>query len=130
MGDDDSPSSSPPTSPQTKSRSTSPVKVPRSYVWNHFARTDSGPVCNYCKKKYSKNTSTTPMKSHLKVKHPSLVPELIQPTLHDVLSNPYTGKQKEELDDAMLDWIVEGFQSFSMVNKASFREFMHQVNPR
>ena len=89
-------------------------------------------VCKFCspEKRWSKTTSTRTLKDHLRSAHPNLIPDFHQPTISEALTLPIRGEMKEELDDALIGWIVEDFQAFNVVASPAFKEFLALLNPR
>jgi len=126
-------SSRPSASPISRSRSVSPQKNV-SPVWRYFKKLeDGGRLCTLCSpstKVYSKNTSTTSLQDHLLSAHPKLTRDLLQPSIDEALAAPIHGEQKNELDNALIGWIIEDFQAFNVTDSSAFREFLALLNPR
>jgi len=110
----------------------SPIKKARSGVWNHFTQTAAGPICDYCspKKVFALKTATSSLWEHLRKRHPAYVPELTQLSVTESLLAPLRSAQREDIDDALLGWIVEDFQAFNVVSSEAFKEFVAKLNPR
>ena len=131
--DETSPPSTPTSTPAIlRARSLSPTKRAPSAVWKYFNDLPDCRICKLCSsaKKWSKNTSTRTLGDHLKLSHPHLTRDLLQPTIGEALTLPIRGEQKEELDRALIGWIVEDFQAFNVTASPAFKEFLALLNPK
>jgi hypothetical protein len=82
----------------SSSRSTSPIKKPRSTAWAHFTATkDEKKACNYCKQVFESSTGTSSLLKHLRKKHPAHLPVEFQSTVDDMLLTPLAGADTSAL---------------------------------
>ena len=89
-------------------------------------------ICNYCSPQtsYSSTSATATLFKHLRSHHPSYLPQTKQFTLDEAFNAPLKGQRKEELDEALITWIIEDFQAFYVVDSPAFQEFVSKLNPR
>ena len=103
-----------------------------SSVWDYFIICDDGKSkCQKCESKYSKSTSTSTLKTHLKTEHSIELminkdPENSNP---DKLPKVKHGRSNNNITELLLDWIIDDKQAFRVVENEKFRRFINVLDP-
>jgi hypothetical protein len=89
------------------------------------------PVCKKCNYVFSIKSSNTTIERHLLNKHNIIIPKVRkQTTLNFKCTDPWPAKEKLERDKAVVIWIIDNQQPFSVVENEKFIEMMHIFDPR
>ncbi|GBC39169.2 zinc finger BED domain-containing protein RICESLEEPER 2-like [Rhizophagus irregularis DAOM 181602=DAOM 197198] len=89
------------------------------------------PVCKRCNYVFSIKSSNTTIERHLLNKHNIIIPKVRkQTTLNFKCTDPWPAKEKLERDKAVVIWIIDNQQPFSVVKNEKFIEMMHIFDPR
>ncbi|GES72959.1 zinc finger BED domain-containing protein 1-like [Rhizophagus clarus] len=113
---------------EESSRKTSPL-------WNYVDCKSPAhpgvPVCKKCNYVFSIKSSNTTIERHLLNKHNIIIPKVRkQTTLNFKCIDPWPAKVKLVRDKAVVIWIVDNQQPFSVVENENFIEMMHIFDPR
>jgi hypothetical protein len=113
---------------EESSRKTSPL-------WNYVDCKSPAhpgvPVCKRCNYVFSIKSSNTTIERHLLNKHNIIIPKVRkQTTLNFKCTDPWPAKEKLERDKAVVIWIIDNQQPFSVVENEKFIEMMHIFDPR
>ncbi|EXX60023.1 zinc finger BED domain-containing protein 4-like [Rhizophagus irregularis DAOM 181602=DAOM 197198] len=88
-------------------------------------------VCKRCNYVFSIKSSNTTIEQHLLNKHNIIIPKVRkQTTLNFKCTDPWPAKEKLERDKAVVIWIIDNQQPFSVVENEKFIEMMHIFDPR
>ncbi|GES76567.1 zinc finger BED domain-containing protein RICESLEEPER 2-like [Rhizophagus clarus] len=113
---------------EESSRKTSPL-------WNYVDCKSPAhpgvPVCKRCNYVFSIKSSNTTIERHLLNKHNIIIPKVRkQTTLNFKCTDPWPTKEKLVRDKAVVIWIIDNQQPFSVVENEKFIEMMHIFDPR
>ena len=118
----------------SKAPRTSSVKSPesglKSEIWKHFVLLPDGKKkCKQCDQSYGALTSTGTMRQHMynvhQIKVGGVTPKKSQPPKGDRCT--MLKEAKKRLDDMLVTWIVDDFQSFRVVQGPAFRRLLGNI---
>ena len=103
-----------------------------SNVWEHIDKeTDPvNPKCKLCNKIFSKHSSTSTLRNHLKSKHKTIYKEAGQTTLDFLKVSFYDKKTNSAIVKFLVKWIVIDMLPFSLVESSYFKDFLEKLNPK
>ena len=108
----------------------------RSWTWQHFkVRTGGDVECRHCGSGFSSKTSTASLAVHLSKKH-NIVQENRDKRSQTTISNDGTieihgklsDKKRDNITSALVQWIVDSKQSFSVVESPALARLFHILN--
>ena len=100
-----------------------------SDVWQHFDNNEDNSTCKYCKKTYSKNTSTTILRRHYEKNHQKKINKTKQTTLQFSTSTPHPDEIMRDKTNSIMEWIILDLQPFSVVESESFIKLINKLDP-
>ena len=100
-----------------------------SDVWQHFDNNEDNSTCKYCKKTYSKNTSTTILRRHYEKNHKKKINKTKQTTLQFSTSTPHPNEIMRDKTSSIIEWIILDLQPFSVVESESFIKLINKLDP-
>ena len=100
-----------------------------SDVWQHFDNNEDNSTCKYCKKTYSKNTSTTILRRHYEKNHKKKINKTKQTTLQFSTSTPHPDEIMCDKTSSIIEWIILDLQPFSVVESESFIKLINKLDP-
>ncbi|CAJ0764083.1 12309_t:CDS:2, partial [Entrophospora sp. SA101] len=86
-------------------------------------------VCKKCNSQFSKTSSVTTLRRHLKQIHSVVAPK-IQRTLHQYCNDPHNSIDQRKRDDAVTNWIICDLQSINVVEKEEWHTMISAFDPR
>src|SRR5215469_13878593 len=101
-----------------------------SDIWNYFDITGQNRICKYCKKEYSKKTSTAVLWRHYRKYHESEVNDKIGQNRFQFKVPPHPSNIMYEKTKSLVEWIICDLKSFSIVESESFIKLIYKLDPR
>jgi hypothetical protein len=86
-------------------------------------------LCKKCDKEFSKTSSVTTLRRHLRQIHSVIAPK-IQRTLHEYRDDPHNSIDQEKRDEAVINWIICDLQSISVVENEEWRKMISVFDTR
>ncbi|CAH1768707.1 4289_t:CDS:2, partial [Entrophospora sp. SA101] len=99
------------------------------YSLGVFRVTPNKLVCKKCNSQFSKTSSVTTLRRHLKQIHSVVAPK-IQRTLHQYCNDPHNSIDQRKRDDAVTNWIICDLQSINVVEKEEWHTMISAFDPR
>ena len=100
-----------------------------SDAWQHFESNGDNSTCKYCKKTYSKSTSTTILRRHYEKYHKKKINKTKQTTLQFSTSTPHPNEIMRDKTSSIIEWIILDLQPFSVVESESFIKLVNKLDP-
>src|SRR5215213_4196987 len=105
------------------------VRKKTSDIWQHFNSDKNHSICKYCKKTYSKSTSTTILRRHYEKYHKKKINKTKQTTLQFSTSTSHPDEIMQDKTSSIIEWIVLDLQPFSVVESESFIKLINKLDP-
>jgi len=112
------------TSPPTPKR-----QKKESAVWSHFREEDGFNFCIHCRAKYALSSGCSTLMHHLETRHKENC-QTIQTSIVNAIKFPLPHEEQQKVQTALISFIVQDEQAFSVAESPSFKALVAVLNPR